>query len=78
MEIETGRFTSIYDKALEKNRKKEPSERLCKFCDIKTCGDEIHLVLSCSKYDEIRSNVFSTILNNNNNNNNKYWYSAFL
>ena len=63
LEIETGRFTTIYDNSLKKNRKREPTERLCKFYDIKTCEDEIHFVLSCSKYDEIRSNVFSTILN---------------
>ena len=55
LEKETGRYTLIYDKALKRNRKREPSERLCKFCDIKTCEDEIHFVLSCSKYDEIRT-----------------------
>ena len=37
LEIDTGRFTPFYDRG----KKIEPSEKLCKFCDIKTREDEI-------------------------------------
>ena len=33
LEIETGRFTPIYDKTIKKNRKRLPSEWLCKLCE---------------------------------------------
>ena len=31
LEIETGRYTPIYDKLLKKNRKREPHERICNY-----------------------------------------------
>lgn len=64
LEIEVGRFTPIYDKTLKKNRKRIPSERVCTFCDLKTCEDEIHFVFICSKYDEIRKHILGPQLNN--------------
>ena len=33
LELETGRYTPIYDKFSELNRKRHPSERLCTLCN---------------------------------------------
>ena len=44
LEIETGRFTPIYDTAIKKNRKRL---RICKLCDIESCEDEFHFIFIC-------------------------------
>ena len=62
LEIETGRFTPIYDKTLKKNRKRIPSERICKLCDLGVCEDEVHFVLICTKYEDIRKAILDPIL----------------
>ena len=51
LEIETGRCTPIYDKTIKKNRKRLPSERICKLCDIESCEDEFHFIFICPKYN---------------------------
>ena len=42
LEIETGGFTLIYNKTVMKNRKRHPSERLCKVCNTRACEDEVY------------------------------------
>ena len=40
-------YTHAYMKNMKKkNRKRLPSERLCKLCDIESCGDEFHFILN--------------------------------
>ena len=57
LEIEAGRFTPIYDKSITKNRKRHPSERLCKICE-----DEIHFILICPIYEHVRQNLIKSVL----------------
>ena len=61
LEIETGRFTPIYNKT-QKNRKRLPSERICKLCDLGVCEDEIHFVPTCTKHEAIRKAILDPIL----------------
>ena len=63
-EIETGRFTPIYNKTIQINRNRLPSARICKLCDIESCEDEFHFIFICPEYNEIRQRVLGSILNN--------------
>ena len=62
LEIEAGRFTPIYDKSIKKNRKRHPSERLCKLCNMKICEDEIHFMLICPMYEHARQYLIKHVL----------------
>jgi len=44
LEIETGRYTPIYDKTEKKNRKRTALERLCKICKSNEIEDELHFL----------------------------------
>ena len=48
--IETGRF-----------RGEEVGERLCTLCDSESVEDEIHFVLHCSKYADLRKDLFDYV-----------------
>ena len=51
LRIETGRYVG------------EPIERrVCKFCDLGTTEDEIHFIMTCDLYDQIRTEVLGDIL----------------
>ena len=43
--IETGRFENL-----------DVNQRLCHFCNV--VEDEIHVILDCSAYDDLRNNLF--------------------
>ena len=62
LEIEAGRFTPMYDKSIKKNRKRHPSERLCKLCNMKICEDEIHFMLICPMYEHARQYLIKHVL----------------
>ena len=49
---------------IKKSRKRSPSKRTCKICDLKLCKDERHFILICYKYDEIRHCILDFMLNN--------------
>ena len=61
LEIETGRFRPIYDKSIKNNRKRLPSERICKICDIEPCENEFYFIFICPKYNEVRQRVLGFI-----------------
>ena len=67
LEIETGRYTPIYDKHTKKNRKRHPSERLCTSCNMGLCEDEVHFILICPLYSNIRQSLLNSILTDNPN-----------
>ena len=50
--VETGRYRGI-----------PRDERLCMMCDDRVVEDEPHLLLHCSKYDDLREMFYSKILN---------------
>lgn len=57
LEIERGRF---------KNGKYlPPNQRLCKHCDLNICEDEIHFLLQCPNYTELRSELFTFCMSRN-------------
>ena len=54
LEIERGRYT----------RPKTPVEkRTCRFCQNNIVEDEIHFLLTCKKYNSLRSEMFNTVNN---------------
>ena len=62
LEVETGRYAPIYDQSIKKNRKRKPSERICKICDQKETEDEFHFLCICPKYSMIRTILFNDIV----------------
>ena len=50
LRIETGRY-------VKKEEKLPPSERICKFCSIRQCEDEYHLIMKCSLYENERNQL---------------------
>ena len=46
LEIETGRYAPIYDIDVEKNRKRYPSERVCKLYNTAECEDTFYVCMS--------------------------------
>ena len=53
IQIETGRYRGI-----------PKEERLCQHCDLRVIEDEMHLLLYCSKYKDLRKGFYETILPN--------------
>ena len=51
LRIETGRFSNKHVNAIS------PSKRICQLCTKHEIEDEKHFALSCSLYDDIRSNL---------------------
>ena len=48
---------------LRQNIKKIKTRSPSKFCDLKLCVDEVHFILICAKYDEIRHCKLGVIYN---------------
>ena len=48
MAIEVGRFHNISEE-----------QRLCEMCDLSEVENELHFMLHCTKYDELRQVMFS-------------------
>ena len=61
LEIETGRYTPIYDKEKKMNRRRHPSERLCALCELESIEDEVHFLLVCPLYQDLRLHLVDTI-----------------
>jgi hypothetical protein len=53
LQIEIGRYL--------KNDKVEPQNRLCKYCDLNCCEDEMHFLLVCDLYKQLRTDLFTCI-----------------
>jgi hypothetical protein len=53
LHIETGRHSIPY---------KEPSERICNYCNSRDTEDEQHLVLKCTLYNDLRSKFFEQVV----------------
>ena len=62
LEIETGRYTPIYDKNTKLNKKRHPSERICTLCNIGLCEDELHFLLICPVLRDLRRLLLNPIL----------------
>ena len=45
--IETGRFSNL-----------PPESRLCNYCDKNVIEDELHFLIECNNYDELRSTFY--------------------
>ena len=52
LEIETARYSK---------KRLPPSLRICKMCTNSVCEDEPHFLLKCSKYEQLRKEMFSKI-----------------
>ena len=50
LEIETRRYTSIYDKHTKSSRKRHSSEKLCALCELGSSEDEVHFLLVYTIY----------------------------
>jgi hypothetical protein len=53
LHIETGRYTS--------GRRVEAKDRLCQYCDMRECEDEIHFIMRCDLYKDMRTNLFASV-----------------
>ena len=62
LEIETSRFTPIYDKTFKKDRHRLPPVRLRKLCNMGVCEDEVHFITICTKYEAIGKTILDSIL----------------
>ena len=63
LEIEKGRWRRKLVNGKWKNCKVPIEERLCIFCPDNSVESEIHVIISCSKYSDIRSDLFKTAKN---------------
>ena len=52
LHIETGRFV-VGEKRLK------PDERICKFCPLNECEDELHFITKCTLYKNERENLYT-------------------
>ena len=65
LEIETGRYTPIYDKHTKLNQKRHPLERLCALCELGSSEDEVHFFLLCPLYQDLRLHLIGTFSTSN-------------
>ena len=49
LEIETGRYTPIYDNITKLSRKRHPSKILCALCELGSSEDEVNFLLVCPR-----------------------------
>ena len=54
LEIERGRYVLKKDRVT-------PENRICRYCDVKCCEDEIHFTLDCELYSDLRDHLFTNI-----------------
>ena len=64
--IETGRYKNIRN-ADGTIRKLKPEERICTLCTLNEVEDEIHFLLECPVYTNLRSNLFTVTRTRNTN-----------
>lgn len=57
LEIERGRFRD--------NKYITPDKRLCKYCALNSCEDELHFLLLCPFYTELRNTLFEHCISHN-------------
>ena len=62
LRLETARFQNIRDENKSHFRKLIVEERVCTFCNLNCIEDEIHFVLLCPKYAQIRSPLLDLLL----------------
>ena len=62
LRLETGRFQNIRDENTGHFRKLKVEERVCTLCNLNCIEDEIHFVLVCPKYAQIRSPLLDLLL----------------
>ena len=60
LELQTGRFTPIYDKKKTKNRQRTPNERTCKICDNNDIENEYNFIRVCPIYNGIRKQLVNS------------------
>ena len=60
LNIETGRYSS-------KNKYVAPEDRLCNCCSLETCENELHFLISCPAYSDLREKLFTDIICRNPN-----------
>ena len=60
--LETGRLQNIRDENTGHFRKLKVEERVCTLCNLNCIEDEIHFVLVCPKYTQIRSPLLDLLL----------------
>ncbi len=61
LEIETGRYTPIYDKIIKQNRRRIPTERICKLCVLNEIENEYHFLCICPVYNNLRIALYNKI-----------------
>ena len=54
LKIETGRYERTWNSELSRFTNIPPEKRLCSLCNLGAVEDEIHFLLSCSKYKDLR------------------------
>ena len=64
LRIETGRFHLIKDTSSNKLRKLNVDERTCLLCKSNEVEDEIHFLCHCVAYENLRSNLFKSVVQN--------------
>ena len=62
LRLETGRFQNIRDENTGHFGKLKVEERVCTLCNLNCIEDEIHFVLVCPKYAQIRSPLLDLLL----------------
>ena len=54
LHIETGRYVTA-------DKRKEPEDRLCSYCNLNMCEDEYHFVMKCLLYEDYRDKMYKDI-----------------
>jgi hypothetical protein len=60
LEIEKGRWRRQMINGKWRNKKIPPEERLCSFCQNEEVESEQHVLMSCTKYTDLRTDPFHT------------------
>ena len=58
LNVETGRYNS-------KNAYVPACDRLCTNCDLKECEDEVHFLIKCPAYEDLRVGLFQFVSTSN-------------
>ena len=75
LELETVRYTPIYDRNTNMNRKRHLSEILCTLCNTESREDEIYFLLVCPLYKDLRYMLLDPISQSNHDFSNILYYS---
>ena len=44
------------------SKRLDPDKRICKYCNLEECENEIHFINACPLYDDMRKDLFENIL----------------